>query len=101
MLHAQTHSHPHPDAKRIAGYAFAIGFNALLLMLLLVPMQGPPSLKPPGESRPTISWYMPRPEPPAIPPPVPVTPQPPTTTPAGPPRVPAPPTPDHAPVGAR
>lgn len=75
MLHAR--AHPHPDANRIAGYAVAIGFNALLLMLLLVPMQGPPSSKLPGESQPTITWYLPRPEPPAIPPTVPVTPQPP------------------------
>jgi hypothetical protein len=33
MQYAQTHSHPHPQANRIAGYAFAIGFNALLLMV--------------------------------------------------------------------
>ncbi|MDQ2701532.1 MAG: energy transducer TonB [Pseudomonadota bacterium] len=91
MLHAQTHSHLHPQANRIAGYAFAISFNALLLMLLLVPMQGPPSLKLPGESRPAITWYMPRPEPPAVPPTVPVTPQPPTTQ-AVAPRVQVPPT---------
>jgi protein TonB len=72
MLHA--HAHPHPDANRIAGYTVAIGFNALLLMLLLVPMQGPPSWKLPGESQPTITWYMPRATPP-IPVQVPVTPQ--------------------------
>ena len=78
MPYAHTHSHPQPDANRIAGYALAIGFNALLLMLLLVPMQGPPTLKLPGETQPTISWYMPRPEPPAVPPTIPVQPRPPT-----------------------
>lgn len=96
MLHAQ--SHPHPEANRITGYTFAIGFNALLLMLLLVPMQGPPSLKLPGESRPTITWYMPRPEPTPVPPTVPVTPQPPTPTPVVTPRVQVPPTPEPAPI---
>lgn len=73
MLHA--HAHPHPDANRIAGYAVAIGFNALLLMLLLMPMQGPPTWQPPGESQPTITWYLPRVQQPA-PPRVPVTQQP-------------------------
>jgi protein TonB len=77
MLHAHGYAYPHPDANRIAGYAVAIGFNALLLMLLLVPMQGPPSWKLPGDSQPTITWYMPRVQQPAPPQVVPVTQQPP------------------------
>lgn len=93
MQYAQTHSHPHPQANRIAGYAFAIGFNALLLMVLLVPMQGPPLLKLPGETQPSISWYLPRPEPTPVPPTVPVTPRPPTPTTTTAPRVQSPPTP--------
>jgi protein TonB len=96
MLHANAHPYPHPDANRIAGYAVAIGFNALLLMLLLVPMQGPPSLELRGEQQPTITWYMPRPEPPAIPPTVPVTPQPPRPATTVAPRTPVAPTPDPA-----
>lgn len=93
MLHA--HAHPHPDPNRIAGYAVAIGFNALLLMLLLVPMQGPPPSRLPGDSPPTITWYMPRPEQPVLPPQVPVTPQQPRpATTAIAPRMPPAPTPD-------
>lgn len=93
MLHA--HAHPHPDANRIAGYTVAIGFNALLLMLLLVPMQGPPSLKPPGESQPTITWYMPRQQQPTPPLPVPVVPsRPQPATAMAAPRTPVAPTPD-------
>ena len=96
MPYAHTHSHPQPDANRIAGYALAIGFNALLLMLLLVPMQGPPMLKLPGETQPTISWYMPRPEPPAVPPTIPVQPRPPTPATVATPRIEVPPTPGPA-----
>lgn len=92
MLHA--HAHPHPDANRIAGYAVAMAFNALLLMLLLVPMQGPPSWKPPGESQPTITWYMPRPQQPTPPPQVPVTPQQPRPAATVAPRTPLAPAPD-------
>ena len=90
------HAHrPHPDANRVAGYSVAIAFNALLLMLLLVPMQGPPSLKLPGERQPTISWYMPKPRQPAPPPQVPVTkPQPAAST-AVVPRTPVAQTPDR------
>lgn len=54
MAHAI--EHPRPDGKRIAGYCIAIGFNALLLMLILVPMQGPPTLRP-DEPAPQIIWY--------------------------------------------
>jgi protein TonB len=93
MLHA--HAHPHPDANRIAGYTVAIGFNALLLMLLLVPMQGASPLKLPGESQPTITWYMPRqqqPTPPLPAPVIPSRPQPAAATVSS--RTPVAPTPD-------
>jgi protein TonB len=62
----------HPDPKRIAGYTFAIAFNLSLLMLLLVPMQGPRGFRLPGEQAPSIAWYMPKPVPPAQPPEMPV-----------------------------
>ena len=63
----------HPDANRVAGYTVAIGFNALLLMLLLVPMQGAPGWIRPSDEVPKITWYMPDPVPVAPPPrPVPV-----------------------------
>lgn len=61
-----------PDPKRIAGYTFAVAFNLSLLMLLLTPMQGTPGFRLPGEASPSISWYMPKPQPPARPPEVPV-----------------------------
>jgi protein TonB len=68
----------HPDANRVAGYSVAIAFNALLLMLLLVPMQGPPSSTLVGENQPAINWYMPKPQQQTPPPQVPITkPQPP------------------------
>ena len=82
-----------PDPKRIAGCTFAIAFNLSLLMLLLVPMQGPQGFRPPGEDAPSISWYTPKPVPPAQPPEVPVT-RPvtqPSTTPARPTVRPQPP----------
>lgn len=60
----------HPDTNRVAGYTLAIGFNALLLMLLLVPMQGAPDWTRPEEPGPAITWYPPDPVP------VPVTPAP-------------------------
>ena len=45
MVHAIQHaSRPHPDAKRIAGIAAALAFNAALLLLLLVPMSAPPPI---------------------------------------------------------
>src|SRR5690348_16385890 len=72
MAHAIRHTHP--DPKRIAGYTFAIAFNLGLLMLLLAPMQGPQGFRLPGEETPSISWYPPRPVPPATPPKVPVAP---------------------------
>lgn len=72
MVHAlrspvRTASHAHPDAKRIAGLAAAISANVALLMLLLVPMQAPPSLALP-ELRPSLQWIMPTPAPPPVPP---------------------------------
>ena len=60
----------HPDANRVAGYTLAIGFNGLLLMLLLVPMQGAPDWSRPADPGPSITWYPPDPVP------VPVTPSP-------------------------
>lgn len=66
-------SRPHPDAGRIAGQSAAIAANALLLMLLLVPMQTPPALTLPGLQPPTISWYLPQPKPPVPPPTVEIT----------------------------
>lgn len=51
---------PHPDPKRIAGYAFALAVNLGLLMLLLAPMQGPAGFRLPGEETPSISWYPPK-----------------------------------------
>lgn len=97
MLHAQTHPHLHlhPDARRIAGYALAIGFNAMLLMLLLVPMQGPPVATRPGDAQPSIRWYVPRPDPPVAPPTVPVV-TPPTPAPTVTPRIQVPPAPGPA-----
>jgi len=61
--------HNRLDAKRIAGYTFAIAFNLLLLMLLLTPMQGPEGFKLPGQDSPSISWYPPKvtPKPPVVP----------------------------------
>ena len=64
--------HMHPDPKRIAGYTFAIAFNLSLLMLLLTPMQGTGGFRLPGTEAPSISWYLPKPTPPAKPPVVPV-----------------------------
>lgn len=65
--------HVNPDPKRIAGYTFAIAFNLSLLMLLLTPMQGTGGFRLPGTESPSISWYLPKPTPPAKPPEVPVT----------------------------
>lgn len=71
---------PHPDATRIAGLAAAITFNAVLLLLLLVPMSTP-RLPLPDVTEP-IQWIRPKVEPTPVPPVVPVTrPQPPTPTP--------------------
>lgn len=62
MAHAL--EHPHPDAGRIAGYSVAIAFNALLLMLLMVPVQGPQGLRSALDAPPRIIWYTPdRPRP--------------------------------------
>lgn len=94
MLHAQRLTHLHPDPKRIAGYAVAVGFNAFLFMLLLAPMRGPHSPVLPDDLQPTIRWYMPRPVPVVQPRVVPVAPprQPAATTVA--PRTPTARTPD-------
>lgn len=63
----------HPQANRVAGYTLAIGFNALLLMLLLVPMGGAPDWNRPDDDGPSITWYPPDPVPVTLPPlPVPV-----------------------------
>ena len=64
---ARSASHVHPDARRVAGLAAAISLNVALLMLLLVPMQSPPSLGLP-ETGPTLRWIVPRPEAPPVPP---------------------------------
>lgn len=61
----------HPQANRVAGYTLAIGFNALLLMLLLVPMGGAPDWNRPVDDGPGITWYPPDPVP-VTPPPLPV-----------------------------
>jgi protein TonB len=61
----------HPQANRVAGYTLAIGFNALLLMLLLVPMGGAPDWNRPADDGPSITWYPPDPVP-VTPPPLPV-----------------------------
>ncbi len=66
MVHAL--EHPHPDGKRIAGYSVAIAFNALLLMLILVPMQGPQGLRLATDAPPRIIWYTPDPPRPVVPP---------------------------------
>lgn len=71
MVHANANP-IHPDANRVAGYTLAIGFNALLLMLLLVPMQGMPDWTRPADDGPKIVWYTPEPVPVQPPPPVPV-----------------------------
>lgn len=65
MVHAL--EHPHPDGTRIAGYSIAIAFNALLLMLILVPMQGPQGLRPATDASPRIIWYTPDPPRPVVP----------------------------------
>lgn len=71
----------HPDATRIAGCAAAITLNAVLLLLLLVPMSAPPRLPLPDVTEP-IQWIRPKVEPTPVPPVLPVTrPQPPTPTP--------------------
>ena len=72
MVHAlrsptRSTSHFRPDAKRVAGLAAAISLNVALLMLLLVPIQAPPSLALP-ESGPIFQWVVPKPEIPPIPP---------------------------------
>jgi len=55
--------HLHPDAKRVVGLAAAITLNLALLMLLLVPMQGPPALSLP-ETGPDFRWIVPKTPPP-------------------------------------
>ena len=72
MVHAiHSSSRPafrlHPDAKRVVGLAAAITLNLALLMLLLVPMQGPPALSLP-ETGPDFRWIMPKPKTPPPPP---------------------------------
>ena len=72
MVHAiHSSSRPafrlHPDAKRVAGLAAAITLNLALLMLLLVPMQGPPALSLP-ETGPDFRWIVPKPKAPPPPP---------------------------------
>ena len=47
----------HPDPRRIAGYAVAIAFNTMLLLLILVPMQGPQGLRIADTPQPSILWY--------------------------------------------
>ena len=57
---------PHPDGNRIAGYAAAITVNAVVLMLLLVPLRAPPPLDMPDVIQP-IRWILretPPPQPP-------------------------------------
>jgi protein TonB len=77
MVHA-IHSSPrhalhvHPDARRIAGLAAAITLDIALLMLLLVPMQGPTSL-PALDPDPVFRWIVDAPKPPTPPIHVPVT----------------------------
>jgi protein TonB len=72
MVHANAvHARAiHPEANRVAGYTLAIGFNALLLMLLLVPMTAPPDWTRPASEGPRISWYPPDPLPATVQPPV-------------------------------
>lgn len=78
MVHAiHSSSRPafrlHPDAKRVAGFAAAITLNLALLMLLLVPMQGPSALSLP-DTGPHLTWILPTPRTPPPPPvPVPIT----------------------------
>ncbi len=70
--------YPHPDAKRIAGYSVAIAFNALLLMLIMVPMQGPEGFRLADDPTTTITWYLPERKPVEVPVvPAPPDPQPP------------------------
>ena len=65
MVHAI--ERPHPDAKRIAGYAVAITFNALLLMLILTPVQVPQGFRLPQAPQASIRWYAPdKPVPPPV-----------------------------------
>lgn len=61
-----------PDPKRIAGYALAFGFNALLLMVLVAPLQGGIDWPGPADEGPRIIWYEAEPVP--VVPPVPPTP---------------------------
>jgi protein TonB len=69
MVHAiRSSSRPHPDANRIAGYAVAIAFNAALLLLLLMPMEAPPTLPTEEVFRP---WFLPVEKTPPPTPPVP------------------------------
>lgn len=65
------------DAKRIAGYSVALAFNALLLLLILVPMQGPQGLRVQRDAIPSITWYSPPPKSPPVVPVAPALPQPP------------------------
>lgn len=60
-----THAHHavRPDPKRIAGYALAIGFNALLLMVLVAPMQAGTDWQRPADEAPRITWYQAEPVP--------------------------------------
>lgn len=72
-LRSPSRIHPHPDAKRIAGITAAITVNALLLMLLLVPMRAPPTPALPTVQQ-TIQWVLLRPVTPPVPIHVPVAP---------------------------
>ena len=57
----------HPDARRVGAIAAAISLNVALLMLLLVPMQGPPAMAP-QDTGPQLTWILRKPETPPIPP---------------------------------
>jgi protein TonB len=84
---------PHPDGNRITGYAVAITFNAALLMLLLVPLNAPPSLQRPDIVQP-IRWILRETPPPQPPRPVSVEkPRPQAPSPVAPRRVETPPVP--------
>ena len=60
-----------PQLHRIAGLSAAIVLNAGLVLLLLVPMRGPPATAMPSVTQ-VIAWIRPKPVPPPPPEPVPV-----------------------------